>query len=365
MIKFSFTVGFLLVCLLGASCTKIVEPKVPEIIQSEPKLTLSTDSRNLAFTNLLEDSVIIAFGRSPDNLFISEDNGMNWEKNATIPSNYHIENVARTSHDKDLILLTYDESNDNYDNLQNTGLLLSRDNGKSWEKLTHPHNPDELSERFRWFANVAFDVDDTNILYALSSTSVFYKSTDQGKTWSYVDLKLESASLVSMFLDPSNSNIIHITAAGTVGKGGGFVTYDKGLTWIAWGKIDPPERILGINKDGVLYGRRFFQSLANEQVIYSDDLNDSWEVLYVDESPYWLTSLDTFEPSVIVLLMTSTNTYEHTIRYSINYGVSWTDFKLPFRYPQSLEVLTFDSEKLEILVSSKNAIWRVPIYYGP
>ncbi len=378
MIKFSFTVGFLMFCLLGTSCSEIASDSIGKTDLdtndiTKPTPTLASQSGNLAFTNLSEDSRIIAFGNSPDNLFLSEDNGNSWDKNSTIPSNYHIRTLARSAKDKEFILLSYIEDGHSYTSHAFTGLLLSRDNGKSWEELNHPFNPDDFSGNFSTFSGLAFDSDNLNIIYAvieIGFRSVFFKSIDQGKTWNFVDLHLTGITGAELFLDPSNSNKLYVGGRGTSMSGGGFVSNDKGDTWSPWvsdSSIKPTQRIFDIDDSGVLYGHKYEGSTTSskELLVYTSDPANSWEILYEDDSSFRLAALDTFHPGVVAILMTKSFTSENIIRYSINYGVSWTDFKLPFKYPQSLEILTFDAERLEILVSTSSTIWKVPIYYGP
>jgi photosystem II stability/assembly factor-like uncharacterized protein len=68
-----------------------------------------------------------------------------------------------------------------------------------------------------------------------------YKSTDAGKTWKRVGLE-SSEHIQKILIDPRNSNVVYVTAAGPLWRAGGdrgfYKTTDGGATWKQVLKVD-------------------------------------------------------------------------------------------------------------------------------
>jgi photosystem II stability/assembly factor-like uncharacterized protein len=68
-----------------------------------------------------------------------------------------------------------------------------------------------------------------------------YKSTDAGKTWKRVGLE-NSEHIQKILIDPRNSNVVYVTAAGPLWRAGGdrglYKTTDGGATWKQILKVD-------------------------------------------------------------------------------------------------------------------------------
>lgn len=102
-----------------------------------------------------------------------------------------------------------------------SGLLLSRDHGRSWTGLAGP----------REAAGAAFDPTDPNILYGAFFKTGILKSTDAGSTWTDCSAGLaKGVSISEVVVSPANPQDLH--AIGKIGWNGSyFHSHDGGKTW--------------------------------------------------------------------------------------------------------------------------------------
>lgn len=103
---------------------------------------------------------------------------------------------------------------------QTTGLLLSRDAGKTWNAVATPAKA----------STATFDPADPKIIYAGLGSKGLGKSTDGGATWTTFPGVAKDISFRELVVSPTNSQEVY--AIGAVGWGGFFyASRDGGKNW--------------------------------------------------------------------------------------------------------------------------------------
>jgi len=101
------------------------------------------------------------------------------------------------------------------------GLLLTRDGGKSWERITPPDDPE-----LRPVVSITFDPWDSEILYA-GTPRLAWKTADGGETWQSIhDGMLEDSDVFSILIDPRRPNRIFAATCGGI-----YRSIDSGVGW--------------------------------------------------------------------------------------------------------------------------------------
>jgi photosystem II stability/assembly factor-like uncharacterized protein len=101
-----------------------------------------------------------------------------------------------------------------------------------------------------------------------------YKSTDAGKTWQRMGLE-NSEHIQNIVIDPRNSNVVYVTAIGTLWAAGGdrglYKTIDAGRTWKAVLTISPDtgvtDMVMDPKKPDVIYAAAYQRRRAVGQLI--------------------------------------------------------------------------------------------------
>lgn len=116
-----------------------------------------------------------------------------------------------------------------------SGVLVSRDEGKSWERVAGIPNEAPVN-------TVAIDSQRPNYVYVGTKQS-FYLSRDGGVSWSRRGGNLPYGDFTSILINPRNGDEIFVGNAYQTGEigGGVFRTINGGTTWA---RIDPKEHRL-------------------------------------------------------------------------------------------------------------------------
>jgi photosystem II stability/assembly factor-like uncharacterized protein len=103
-----------------------------------------------------------------------------------------------------------------------SGVLVSRDNGKTWQKINGiPENVPVSS--------IAVDQKRPNNIY-VGTSQTFYLSRDAGKTWTRRGGNLPLGNYTSILINPSNSDEIFISSS-LESDGGVFFSENGGMNW--------------------------------------------------------------------------------------------------------------------------------------
>jgi len=107
--------------------------------------------------------------------------------------------VTIASTDSSLVIAATDDA----------GLLLSRDTGKTWKRLSTPAQA----------AHATFDPTNTDVMYGAFFKNGIMKSTDGGKHWITISKGiLNNSEMIEVAVSPVNPNDIY--AIGSVGYNG-------------------------------------------------------------------------------------------------------------------------------------------------
>jgi photosystem II stability/assembly factor-like uncharacterized protein len=105
-------------------------------------------------------------------------------------------------------------------------LFASDDDGLTWEHLG-PTQP------ISWVTEIAFDSQDSDLIYAATNGTGLWKSTDGGQSWQRTPdpSGFADISLVAAHPNIASAVYVHASEEGSEDNGGLFVSYDAGETW--------------------------------------------------------------------------------------------------------------------------------------
>jgi len=139
-------------------------------------------------------------------VFESSDGGTTWTKKSTGLPSFPFALMAADPADPQVLYVGYYER----------GMFKTTNGGDTWSEIGSFH-----MDRIR---SLTVDPWDTNVIYA-GTDGAFYRSTDQGVTWSTRATGLQSAQVYSLAAGPGKT-LLAGTWQGTV-----FATHDRGETW--------------------------------------------------------------------------------------------------------------------------------------
>lgn len=212
----------------GNSWTQLKSPKVvakmitkttkgktavkPTPVPKTPALIPSLDEKVKVFA-YTEDGKNGILAGTDTGLYRSYDVGKGWEKidlGKNISSNIYA--IFAAPQQPETIWVGTDRS----------GLLVSRDNGKTWEKAATI--PDGVP-----ISSIMADPRRFEHIY-VGTTQTFYVSRDNGKTWTRRGGNLPLGNYTSILINPNNTDEIFISSALET-DGGIFYSNDAGWNW--------------------------------------------------------------------------------------------------------------------------------------
>ena len=127
------------------------------------------------------------------------------------PTARPMHSVTIASTDSSLVVAATDDA----------GLLLSRDAGKTWKRLSTPAKA----------AHATFDPANANVMYSAFFKNGLMKSTDGGKRWTKISKGiLNNSEMLEVAVSPANSNDVY--AIGAVDWNGSFyASHNAGESW--------------------------------------------------------------------------------------------------------------------------------------
>ncbi|MFA7327421.1 MAG: T9SS type A sorting domain-containing protein [Candidatus Kapaibacterium sp.] len=157
--------------------------------------------------------------------FYSKDAGMTWNEydDEVLKKDVFITSYVRLS-DSEIILYSYE------------GLYLTNDNGLTWEY-------EKASEELKAHSN---SMREGNNLYSKYSNNVFYKSTDLGRTWIDLEVKVDSTLNIIKFIF-YNDYLILIASSDV------YISNNLGKDWnrLEFSNIGPDGKAVNF-RDGII-----------------------------------------------------------------------------------------------------------------
>jgi len=161
--------------------------------------------------SLLEKSVF-ASGTDDGNLFISRDNGENWNYIAGVLPDYEVSSIEFSSFKKGRIYVGFNGFRKNDYGFY---LFVSDNYGLDWEELEFPFNGVVLNV-------IKEDLNNENILYAGTNKGLFV-SKDLGETWKFLNAEIGFTPIFDIDI---NKNIDKFMVS-TFGRGIFITSYKK------------------------------------------------------------------------------------------------------------------------------------------
>lgn len=172
-----------------------------------------------------------------DGVYKSLDGGKSW-KNVGLKNSEHIGSIIFDPNDNKTIYVAaigplWNKGGDR-------GVYKTTDGGESWERVLYVDEHTGVNE-------VVMDPTDPNVLYASAFQrrrhvftylgggpgSGIYKSEDAGKTWNKANKGLPKVDLgrIGLTISPANPDYIYAIVEAALGKGGFYISTNKGASW--------------------------------------------------------------------------------------------------------------------------------------
>lgn len=273
------------------------------------------------------DSDRILAGSRHGYLFRSEDGGGTWEtlyKDKGLMAEGVISDITYDPKNQGVVYLTTGFF-DVWDYIGN-GIYKSTDGGKTWQKLENG-----LQGKSQ-FGDLVIDPADSNVLYAANgmednpgmgvtgeAQSHLYRSEDAGESWELIDIGSQTQihhTLTAVAVHPENSDKLYVMAGSEVF----FTSTDRGNTWT----VHKGTGIIGIGTlaeydpidSAVMYATSYAAGIFK-----STDGGETWNDLNGKEIAFaYVDSLkaDPSEPGTLY-----SQSFENGFHYTQDYGDTW------------------------------------------
>jgi len=176
----------------------------------------------------------VAYG---DGIYRSDDGGKNWQ-NLGLKKSEHIGRVVIDPRDSKVVYVAAEGPL--WGAGGDRGLYKTSDGGKNWKAVL------TISEN-TGVVDVAIDPSNPDIVYAAAyqrrrhvftlidggPESAIYKSTDAGTTWNKLKSGLPTVDVgrIGLAVSPADPSVVYATIEAADGKGGIFLSNDRGATW--------------------------------------------------------------------------------------------------------------------------------------
>jgi photosystem II stability/assembly factor-like uncharacterized protein len=145
-------------------------------------------------------------------VFISEDDGENWNMIEGMRGRA-VRTMAQSVKSPNVLVAAARD-----------GVYLTRDRGKTWERITPTNNPE-----LKGFHSVAIDPRDADIIY-VGTHHLPWKTTDAGKTWKLAGSKekgmIDDSDIFAIHIDESNPDTVLMSACSGI-----YRSRDASSTW--------------------------------------------------------------------------------------------------------------------------------------
>ena len=217
------------------------------------------------------------------NTYISNDGGANW---------VIIETLASISTDINCICALPEGKVIAGSDYLSGAYAKSYDNGITWTKRDLP--PNSTAGQLCRVKEIVYDKTNPNIVFlgttaasGNTKSEVLYKSTDGGETFEIIPNEIidPETSIISICIDPTNSNVIFAVAAGSFVSSTVIVSTDGGDSWNNCSSGLPIQYPINavVTYDGVTYiGGGHLYNSQNFGLYKSINTGQTWEDISVD-----------------------------------------------------------------------------------
>lgn len=241
----------------------------------------------------------VAYG---DGVYKSNDGGRSW-KNLGLKDSEHIGNIVVDPRDSRIVYVSaigplWSAGGDR-------GLYKTTDGGKTWNRILNIDEHTGVNE-------VVMDPRNPDVLYAAAfqrrrhvftylgggPESGIYKSEDAGKTWEKANAGLPKVDLgrIGLAISPANPENIYAIVEAAVGKGGVFISTNRGASWERRGKYSTSgnyyQEIIAdpVNPDK-LYAMDTWMKVSIDGGRTFKNVGEDYK--HVDNHTLWIDPLDT------------------------------------------------------------------------
>ncbi|MFN8360607.1 MAG: T9SS type A sorting domain-containing protein [Candidatus Kapaibacterium sp.] len=289
---------------------------------------VNTGVRGLSMSAITSTGTVLFAGTYGNGIFRSMDNGRNW-------SAVNTDVTSPRTNNNNYILALATSGTSVFASTRN-GLLLSTDNGEHWKK------PDGNQFRF-----TSFLVTDSVIFACNSEQSSYYRSIDNGNTWTEIRSLSNLGISVNQLLKVGN------TLYAATDNNGLLWSDDFGFSWVqARLKSQNSKEVKSI-KLMFASGSTIITKTANGENFRSTDNGETWTELVLSEVKKYEILVFAGSDSTIVVGTDSGGVFR-----SVDNGVTWAEYNTGLT---TLNIRSMAIHENNLFVGTANELWRYGI----